>query len=168
MTTPIQEVTTARSRSHRTAPPCAIVIFGASGDLTTRKLLPALYNLAKSQLLSREFAVIGVSHSELSTDQFRSDVSEDMKEFGTGTIEPDLAEWFVRRLYYLPGEFDSPKVYDDLKALLAKVDKDHSTHENYFYYLATAPRFFGSIVEHLAAAGLPNGDRRARGASPIA
>ncbi|MBA3912309.1 MAG: glucose-6-phosphate dehydrogenase [Acidobacteriales bacterium] len=138
----------------RPGDPCVMVIFGASGDLTRRKLMPALYNLAKSQLLSREFAVIGVSHSEMSNEQFRTAIAQDMKDFGTEPVEPDLAEWFVRRLYYLAGDFNDPKVYEDLKGLLAKVDKDHSTHENYFYYMATAPSFFGTIVEHLAEVGL--------------
>ena len=134
--------------------PCIMVIFGASGDLTRRKLIPALYNLAKSQLLSREFAVIGVSHSDLSTEDFRKKVAEDMDKFATGEVDPDLREWFVRRIHYLSGEFGDKNVYPKLKELLDKVDKDHSTHGNYFFYLATASEFFGTIVEQLAAAGL--------------
>jgi glucose-6-phosphate 1-dehydrogenase len=136
------------------ADPCAMVIFGASGDLTRRKLIPALYNLARAQLLSREFAVVGIARSPMSTEDYRKKVSEDMKQFATGDVDPDLWEWFVRRLYYLSGNFDDPATYPKLKELLAKIDKDHSTHGNYFYYLATAPDAFGPIVESLAANSL--------------
>ena len=78
--------------------PCAMVIFGASGDLTRRKLIPALYNLAKNELLSREFAVIGVARSPMSTEEYRKKVSEDIKQFATDKVDPDIWEWFVRRM----------------------------------------------------------------------
>ena len=134
--------------------PCVMVIFGAAGDLTKRKLVPALYNLAKDGLLSREFAIIGVAHTAMSTEDFRKRISEDIKEFATANVDPSLWEWFASRMYYLAGEFDDKDVYAKLKDLLEKVNKDHSTHENYFFYMATAPRFFGPIVEQLASVGL--------------
>src|SRR6185503_3026967 len=84
----------------RPADPCIMVIFGAAGDLTRRKLIPALYNLAKSELLSREFAVVGVARAKWSQEDFRQKASEDIKEFGTDSVDPDIWEWFVRRLYY--------------------------------------------------------------------
>jgi glucose-6-phosphate 1-dehydrogenase len=138
----------------RIGDPCVMVIFGAAGDLTKRKLIPALYNLARNQLLSREFAVIGVAHTPMSTDDFRKRVSDDMEKFATGTVEPDLKEWFIRRMHYIAGEFDDKSVYIQLKDLLEKVDADHSTHGNYFFYLATAANFFGPITDALAAVGL--------------
>ena len=138
----------------RTADPCVMVIFGASGDLTRRKLVPALYNLARAQLLSREFAVVGIARSPMSTEDYRKKVSEDMKQFATGDVDPDLWEWFVRRMHYLSGNFDDPATYPKLKQLLEKVDTDQCTHGNYFYYLATAPDAFGPIVESLGANGL--------------
>jgi len=134
--------------------PCVMVIFGASGDLTRRKLIPALYNLARAQLLSHEFAVVGVARSPMSTEDYRKRVSEDMKQFATGDVDPDLWEWLVRRMHYLSGNFDDKETYSKLKQLLETIDKDHSTHGNYFYYLATAPDAFGPIVESLGAAGL--------------
>jgi len=134
--------------------PCVMVIFGASGDLTRRKLIPALYNLARAQLLSREFAVVGLARRPMSTEDFRKKVTEDMKQFATGDVDPDLWEWFVRRMHYMSGNFDDSETYPKLKQLLEKIDKDYSTHGNYFYYLATAPDAFGPIVEHLAAVGL--------------
>src|ERR1700745_2631247 len=134
--------------------PCVMVIFGASGDLTRRKLIPALYNLAKAQLLSREFAVVGVARSPMSTEDYRKRVSEDMKQFATGDVDPDLWEWFVRRMHYLSGNFDDQATYPNLKQLLEKIDKEHSKKENYFFYLPTAPGGFGPIVESLGENGL--------------
>ncbi|MGA9812460.1 MAG: glucose-6-phosphate dehydrogenase [Terriglobales bacterium] len=138
--------------------PCAMVIFGASGDLTRRKLIPALYNLAKNDLLSQDFAVIGVSRSPLSDEDFRSKASEDIKEFATDKVDPAIWESFVRRLYYLSGDMSDKKLYLELKDLLDKVDRDHSTHGNHMYYLATAADFFGPAVEHLAEVGLMQED----------
>ena len=131
-----------------------MVIFGAAGDLTRRKLIPALYNLAKHELLSREFAVVGVAHSAMTTEEYRAKMSADIKEFATDEVDQDLWEWFVRRLHFVTAEFDEKRLYPELKALLEKIDKDHSTHGNYFFYLATSPDFFGSVVEDLAAVGL--------------
>ena len=143
-----------QNRPGRPADPCVMVIFGAGGDLTGRKLIPALYNLAKAELLSREFAIVGTSHSAMSTEQFRQKVAEDIKNYAGGDADQDIVEWFLKRLYYLSGEFNDKNVYVQLKDFLQKVDQDHTTHGNFFFYLATAPSFFGPIVEQLAAAGL--------------
>jgi glucose-6-phosphate 1-dehydrogenase len=120
--------------------------------------LPALYNLAKAQLLSREFAIVGVAHNQMSTDDFRNKLSEDIRRYAGGDVDPDIWEWFARRIYYITAEFDDKNLYSRLKTDLEKLDKDHSTHGNYFFYLATAPRFFGTVVEQLAAVGLMNQD----------
>jgi len=138
----------------RPGDPCVMVIFGAAGDLTRRKLMPALYNLGKQQLLSREFAVVGLSHGSMSTEDFRNWVADDIKHYAGNDADADFIEWFLRRVYYVTAEFDDKNVYATLKSFLDKVDQDHSTHGNYLFYLATAPRFFGSIAEQLAAAGL--------------
>jgi glucose-6-phosphate 1-dehydrogenase len=141
-------------RAGRCGDPCVMVIFGAAGDLTRRKLIPSLYNLAKFHLLSREFAVVGIARNLMSTQEFRAKLAQDLKEFVAGPIDSDLEEWFERHVYYITGEFTDPTTYQQLKDLLQKLDKDHATHGNYFYYLATAPDFFGTIVEQLAATGL--------------
>jgi glucose-6-phosphate 1-dehydrogenase len=141
-------------RTARPADPCVMVIFGAGGDLTSRKLIPALYNLAKADLLSREFAIVGLSHGAMTTDQFRQKVTADVKHYAGGDVDQDIVEWFCKRLYYISGEFGDKNVYSQLKDILQKVDQDHTTHSNFFFYLATAPSFFGPIVEHLAEAGL--------------
>ena len=143
-----------RPRVGRVADPCVMVIFGASGDLTRRKLIPALYNLASQQLLSREFAIIGLGRTPMSNEDARQRVTEDFKQFATGAIDSDLWEWFVRRLHYIAGDFDDPATYEKLRDTLAEVDKAHSAHGNYFFYLATSPEYFGDIVERLAKVGL--------------
>jgi glucose-6-phosphate 1-dehydrogenase len=149
----VMPVTTPQ-KTGKPGDPCVMVIFGAAGDLTRRKLIPALYNLAKHELLSREFAVVGVAHSAMTTEEYRAKMSADIKEFATDEVDQDLWEWFVRRLHFVTAEFDEKRLYPELKALLEKIDKDHSTHGNYFFYLATSPDFFGSVVEDLAAVGL--------------
>ncbi|HEY7351639.1 MAG TPA: glucose-6-phosphate dehydrogenase [Terriglobales bacterium] len=138
----------------RPADPCIMVIFGAAGDLTCRKLIPALYNLAKAQLLSREFAILGVSHNNMSDEEFRKKLGDDIKHYAGDDIDSDVWEWLTQRLYYKTAEFDDKNLYSNLKTNLEKLDKEHSTHGNYFFYLATAPKFFGPIVEQLAGAGL--------------
>jgi glucose-6-phosphate 1-dehydrogenase len=150
---------TAR-RIGRPGDPCVMVIFGAAGDLTRRKLIPALYNLASDQLLSREFAVVGLARSQMSTDQFRDKVSQDIKQYATGPVDSDLWEWFVRRMYYVPGDFSDPNSYTHLRDILEKVNKDHSTHGNYFFYLATAPDYFGPVIESLGKAELLTEDNQ--------
>ena len=145
---------TTKPRVGRTGDPCVMVIFGFSGDLTRRKLIPALYNLASQQLLSREFAIIGVGRSAMSDDDARKKITEGFKQFATGPIDAELWEWFVRRISYVSGNFDDPATYDKLKESLAKVDQEHNSHGNYFFYLATAPNFFGDIVERVSKVGL--------------
>jgi glucose-6-phosphate 1-dehydrogenase len=144
----------ATQRIGKPGDPCVMVIFGATGDLTRRKLVPALYNLAKYELLSREFAIVGVAHNTMTTDDFRNKVAEDLKEFVGPSVDPNLSEWFLGRLQYLTADFDDKSVFPKLKDLLVEVDRDHSTHGNYFFYLATSADFFGPIVEQLAAVGL--------------
>lgn len=134
--------------------PCVMVIFGATGDLTARKLMPALYNLAKSNLLSREFAIVGAARNDYTTDQFRQIIGDKLQSFATSSVDQDLKDWLLRRIYYVSGEFDDAKMYERLGQTLAEVDKTHNTHGNYFFYLATSPVFFGLIVDQLGASQL--------------
>ncbi len=138
----------------RRGDPCVMVIFGAAGDLTRRKLIPSLYNLAKYNLLSREFAIVGVARNPMSTEEFRAKLVQDLKEFIDGPIDPDLQDWFEHHVFYITGEFSDPGTYLKLKEMLQTVDQQQATHGNYFYYLATAPDFFGPIVQELSAVGL--------------
>jgi len=140
-------------QADRPADPCALVIFGASGDLTKRKLMPALYNLAESRLLPREFAVVGVASTSLSSEEFRERLSQDVAEL-MGGVQAELWGRLKEATHYLAGDFKSPETYDRLKELLARVDKERGVGGNYLFYLATPPDFFGEITERLGAAGL--------------
>ena len=138
----------------RLADPCVMVIFGATGDLTKRKLFPALYNLASSNLLSREFAIICTGRNEMTTEAFREQISADMKTFATSAVDPNLWDWFCNRIYYLSCDVTNPASYQPLKEMIAQADQNHGTHGNYFFYLAISPNFFGETVRQLGAAGL--------------
>ncbi|HLN00228.1 MAG TPA: glucose-6-phosphate dehydrogenase [Bryobacteraceae bacterium] len=133
---------------------CCLVIFGASGDLTKRKLVPALYNLAKKDLLPKEFALVGCANQTFSEDEFRSQVREDLGQFAGAPDHCKFCDWLIERLYYLPGDFQDPAYYQRLKPLLAQVDEKHGTQGSYFYYLATTPALFGEVVSQLGGAGL--------------
>lgn len=145
---------TAEERPGQTGPPCIMVIFGAAGDLTRRKLIPAIYNLAKGNLLSRDFALVGLARAPLSSGDFRKKLRSDMEEFATEPVTADLWEWLERRIEYVAGNFNDPAAYQQLKQKLTELDKDHGTHGNYFFYLATGPEYFAEIVGQLGAAGL--------------
>lgn len=142
------------------ANPCVMVIFGAAGDLTKRKLIPALYNLAKERLLSQEFAVIGFARREMSSEEFREKISQDIQQFSTNSFEPKLWEQMVQRLHYVHGHFEDDSAYQRLQELLAKIDQEQQTRGNYFYYLATAPEYFSPIVQKLHALGLSREEGR--------
>ena len=143
-----------KNRTARVADPCIMVIFGASGDLTRRKLIPALYNLASQQLLSPDFAIIGLARSPMSDEDARNKATEDMKKFASGPVDQKIWDDFIKRVHFISGDFDDPNTYNNLKEVLSKVDSEHGNHGNYFFYLATAPNFFGDIVERLSSVGL--------------
>jgi glucose-6-phosphate 1-dehydrogenase len=135
-------------------PPCAFVIFGAAGDLTKRKLLPALYNLKAVGLLPRQLAIIGVARKEKSHEQFREEQSKDIREFATQKVDESLWAELRAGLFYQAGEFSDPATYTKLKAMLEEVARSHHTVGNVLFYLATPPEFFGEIVKRLGEAGL--------------
>ena len=134
--------------------PCVMVIFGASGDLTKRKLIPALCNLAKGRLLSSQFAVIGFSYDALTTEAFRAQLSKDIKEFAPEPVDHKLWDWFLERIYYVQGDFQDSAAYEKLKLQMATVEKTHSTQGNRFFYLAVSPKFFAPVAKQLGQAGL--------------
>jgi glucose-6-phosphate 1-dehydrogenase len=138
------------------ADPCVMVIFGVSGDLTKRKLIPALYNLAKDNLLSRQFAIIGFAYADLTTEALREQLSKDIKSFATAPVEQEMWDWFSRRIYYVRGSFQEAGDYRKLDQAIQDVSQEHGIHGNHFYYLAVAPKFFGPIVRQLHASGLAN------------
>jgi glucose-6-phosphate 1-dehydrogenase len=146
---------TSPPASNHTPPPCALVIFGASGDLTKRKLLPALYNVSTSGLLPERFAVIGFAFDEMNTDKFRDTLTSEMKEFvGEALDEKAWHETFAKRIFYARGNFEDPQAYAELAKTLSNVDRECGTEGNYLFYLATPPSFFGKIIKQLGDAGL--------------
>ena len=134
--------------------PCVMVIFGATGDLTSRKLIPALYNLLKSGLMSEQFAIVGTGRDDYSQDKFRGMMTDRLRMFATSELEESKLEWLVSRIYYCAGSFDDPKLYKTIADTLTMVDEKHKTGGNYFFYLATSPAYFGKVTEQLGELGL--------------
>lgn len=143
------------TESKKTADPCVMVIFGATGDLTKRKLFPALYNLAKEDFLPHTFAIIGVGRQEMSTEEFRKQVTSNFKEFLPHPPDAKLLKWFEERSYYTGGDFDDDKkLFGDIRDLAGEVCVKHQIPENYFFYLATPPDLFADVAEKLVKNGL--------------
>ena len=138
----------------RPGDPCTIVIFGASGDLTKRKLLPALYNLKALKLLPANFAVIGVAVSDGNDEMYRQTITENIKQFATRQV--DDKEWndFANRSYYIKGDFNTIETFKHLAAKIADAQKTWNLPGNVLFYLAVAPAFFAKVVEQLNAVGL--------------
>jgi glucose-6-phosphate 1-dehydrogenase len=147
----------------RVADPCVMVIFGATGDLTKRKLIPALCNLAREGLLSEDFSIIGFAFDDLTTETFRKQFTDDIKQFATTPVDPEFWNRLLQRVHYVQGDFQDPAAYQRLAAELEQIKSQSSAQQNHFFYLAVAPRFFGPIVKQLGAVGLTreeNGWRR--------
>ena len=143
------------SEIQKTAEPCVMVIFGATGDLTKRKLFPALYNLARSKFLPANFAIVGVGRQEMTTEEFRDQMHENLKEFAGANSDGDLLEWFCNRTFYTCGYFDDDKkLFHDLKELLAEVCAKHDIPENFFYYMAIPPEMFANVAKKIVRNGL--------------
>src|SRR5260370_5201351 len=136
------------------AEPSIIVIFGASGDLTKRKLIPSLYNLANYGLLSPDTAIVGVARRESSAELFREQLTDAINQFGTQKIDPMLWDKFREKIYYCQGDFDNPATYNRLSELLAEAETKHHTKGNALFYLSVQPSYFGAIAEQLKATGL--------------
>src|ERR1700751_4545457 len=136
------------------ASPCVMVIYGASGDLTKRKLLPALANLAQEGLLSQQFAIIGFAFDQMNTETFRQKLTEGVKELSEAPLDEALWQWFLERIYYVQGDFGDSAAYQRLKEQIAAGKKSHNTQGNLFHYLAVAPKFFSPIVRKLGEVGL--------------
>jgi glucose-6-phosphate 1-dehydrogenase len=145
----------AGMRLERVADPCVVVIFGATGDLTKRKLLPALYRLSQQRLIPAEFAILGTSRQAMTDDDFRVAMKQALIEFGADdAIDESTWESFARRLFYADGDLNDPETYRKLKSRLEGIEQSCDTRGNRIFYLATAPDFFGKIALHLGEAGI--------------
>jgi glucose-6-phosphate 1-dehydrogenase len=129
-----------------------MVIFGASGDLAKRKLLPALWALNETQTLPPGFSIVGVARTEMSHDDFRQELRDSIAE--DRTIDKEMLDTFLQGLFYVTGSVDDAGTFTRLKQTLEEIDRDRGTAGNRIFYLATAPTFFPVITEQLGQAGL--------------
>jgi glucose-6-phosphate 1-dehydrogenase len=138
----------------RVGEPCAIVIFGASGDLTARKLMPALYNLSAQSLFDERSQIIGFARRDKTSESFRAEMEAEVREHTR--LEFDPATWndLAPRLHYVRGSFDESDAYDRLARLLSDLGAGDETIRNHLFYLSTPPSAFGTIVDRLAAVRL--------------
>jgi glucose-6-phosphate 1-dehydrogenase len=146
------------------ADPCAMVIFGAGGDLTKRLVVPALYNLSRTKVLPEKFALIGVDVVEETTaswcdhlyDMLKSFVGNTTAEFEIDRIDEAAWNRLAAKMFYVQGDLTKPELYDKIRAAMGEAEKAHGTQGNAIFYLAVADRFFGTVVEQLGKAGLTN------------
>jgi glucose-6-phosphate 1-dehydrogenase len=160
--TPEAVARVVRATINRQAPPATLVIFGGGGDLTKRLVVPALYNLVRAGRLADGFSIVGVGRGESTTDSWRHDLRNMLQslavggggEFRADCIDDQAWSWLARRMTFLNEDFTQPKVYDELKALLAEQSRSQGGGRNVLFYLAVADKFFGPIIERLAHAEL--------------
>jgi glucose-6-phosphate 1-dehydrogenase len=141
-------------RLERTPQPCVVVIFGASGDLTKRKLIPALYALATQGMLPTAFGVVGAGRTEITDEQFRTAMREAVAAYGRVPLNEGTWSAFAAGLRYAPVDFHSPAGLDGLRAVLDQVDLDSGTQGNRIYYLSIPPSGIGTVAQRLAEAGM--------------
>ena len=142
-------------RLERAADPCTVVIFGASGDLTKRKLLPALYRLTQERLLPAEFAVLGFSRSPMSHEEFRDKMKDAIVTYSEAK-RVDEAVWqsFAQGIYYIAGDINDPDCYKRMTELLDQIDRERGTAGNRVFYLSVAPSLYSEAIEQIGAANL--------------
>ncbi|MER3486764.1 MAG: hypothetical protein C4345_13115, partial [Chloroflexota bacterium] len=138
----------------RVPAPCVTVIFGVSGDLATRKLMPALYDLAVGLPLPEGFSIVGVSRREWSDDEFRAEMRKAVTTHARTPVTEESWDSFARGLFYVRGDFDDPETYSRLKERLETVDRERRAQGNRLFYLATPPSFYIPIIENLGRCGI--------------
>ena len=141
-------------RQERTPEPLILVIFGASGDLTQRKLVPALYQLKRERRLPAELTIVGTARREWSHDYFRQQMRQGIEEFSDGIGSEEYWQDFAQGLYYFPGNMDEPESYAKMKVFLEEIDGIRGTRGNRVFYLAVSPNFFPPGLKNLGAAGM--------------
>jgi glucose-6-phosphate 1-dehydrogenase len=155
-----EDLSQVPTSKERIPEPVILVIFGASGDLTKRKLLPALFHLRQNNLLPKDFAIVGVARRPLG-NEFAQDMRSGIVEFGdVDASDPKLDE-FVSHISYFPLNFDDPSHYAKLKTELDRIDKERAIGGNRLFYLATAPEFFAGIVDNLGAQAMAHPEKGA-------
>ena len=142
-------------RFERRVPECSIVIFGANGDLTKRKLVPALYRLAYERRLPAGFAVLGLSRTGMSDDQFREKMRESVARFlEDSPFDEEVWKSFAQGLFYMAGDVNDPAMYRNLGARLCEIENQRRTGGNTLFYLSTQPSQYEAAVLGIGSAGL--------------
>ena len=141
-------------QQERTAEPAIIVIFGASGDLTQRKLIPAIYQIKRERRLPPEMTIVGVARRDWTDDYFRQHLKEGVEEFGNGVGNEELWQDFAEGIFYCSGNMDEPESYEKLNTFLTELDGRRGTRGNRIFYLAVSPKFFKPALKQLGAAGM--------------
>jgi len=136
------------------AGPCILIIFGASGDLTKRLLVPAIYHLKRAKLLPEDFAILGVSRGQETNEQFRERLGRSLRDLSHEQLDPSDWNWLSERMYYMAGNADEPETFERLKKRLQTIDHDHRTRGNYLFYLAVPATEFAPMVQQLGRSGL--------------
>ena len=154
----LQNALRDQGRLPRVPDPGVVVIFGASGDLTSRKLVPALYELASQRRLPMEMAVVGISRTEMSHEEFRKKLRDTLEEHVSGGVSDEVWESFAGGIFYLSGDSKEPETYDELKGFLKELDSERGTQGNRAFYLSASPSLFPTIVERLGEAGMNEGE----------
>jgi glucose-6-phosphate 1-dehydrogenase len=146
-------------RFERRVPECAIVIFGANGDLTKRKLMPALYRLAYDRRLGAGFAVVGTSRTAMTDEQFRDNMLDAVKKYSEDTtFDEDVWRAFASGLFYIAGDIGDPELYKKLKERLDEIEKARHTGGNVVFYLSTQPSQYARAAQGIGAAGMGKGN----------
>jgi len=133
------------------ASPCVMTICGATGDLTKRKLIPALCNLAQEKLLPEQFAIVAFSADDFTTESFRKHLVQEIPKFVSSPMDSKCLDSMSQRIYYVKGDFQDSGAYQLLEQQIAEADKKHNAQGNRLFYLAVAPRFFSPIAKMLAS-----------------
>lgn len=141
-------------QQERTADPAIMVIFGASGDLTQRKLIPAIYQIKRERRLPPEMTIVGVARRDWSHEYFRQHLKKGMDEFTSGVGNEELWNSFAEGIFYCSGNMDEPESYEKLKNFLSELDGKRGTRGNRIFYLAVSPKFFKPALKQLGAAGM--------------
>lgn len=156
----LQAPEAASRYSDRPADPCVMVIFGASGDLTKRLLMPALFNLYCDGLLGENFAIIGMALSDWTSESFRERMTQDIRQFNTRKVfDETLWAGFCQKLHYTPGKFDDPAAFKTLSNLITQLDGKFQAQGNILFYMATPPSVFDLVSSNLQATGIKDQGR---------
>jgi len=156
---PFTDLANAMNLHKDAADPCVMVIFGASGDLTKRLLVPSLFNLFCDDLLPSSFAILGMAMDEYTTQSFRTRMTEDVHSFSRqAEFDEDAWSQFCDRIHYMKGRFDDEAAFLQLKKFLQALDGRHDTEGNVLFYMATPPAVFSMISDGLEKAGLNHND----------